>query len=134
MIWNKKDLSTSRSLSTHFAKYEFECQCKYKDCIEQKIDDELISKLELIRVEFGTPLSISSGFRCAKHQHDLSKTMETAKGISQHELGKAADIITNPAKTILLLPILRKHFSAIGVANNFIHVDLRPQTLFWRYK
>ncbi|MCK9370545.1 D-Ala-D-Ala carboxypeptidase family metallohydrolase [Candidatus Dojkabacteria bacterium] len=134
ITWKKNDLSESRSLSEHFAKFEFECQCKYKDCMQQSVNEELIAKLELVRTEFGAPLSISSGFRCAKHQRDLAETMETAVGLSQHELGNAADIATNPAKSILLLPIIRKHFMAVGVANSFIHVDLRTgKRRDWRY-
>jgi zinc D-Ala-D-Ala carboxypeptidase len=121
MQWNRSD--TDNRLSQHFSKTEFNCQCG--NCTLQKVDEELLEALEKVRFEYGKPISISSGFRCHEHQVELGKMFETAKGVSQHELGRAVDIIVDDNTSKILLPILEKYFEAIGIAKNFIHVDLR---------
>ena len=52
-------------LSTHFYKHEFRCPCK--KCRRKKVlvDDLLLFKLEMIRMECGNkPMTIISGNRC----------------------------------------------------------------------
>jgi uncharacterized protein YcbK (DUF882 family) len=119
-VWKKGELWVSE----YFDSEEFECQCSYPDCIEQRIAEELIDKLEGCRREVGKPVVVTSGFRCDKHQADLSNTpgiKTVAK--STHPLGHAADI-----KCRLMTPLraaVESRFKAIGVARTFLHVDLR---------
>jgi hypothetical protein len=101
--------------------------------------EDLLTKLELVRVEFNEPLLITSAFRCDKKQQDLRGTGTlTAKGKSTHELGHAVDI--KPLKSTeenfkRLLEVLAKHFDAIGLAKTFYHVDLRTdkKNRRWNY-
>lgn len=122
-LWNKGEkLALSANLNTS----EFSCQCKHTDCIEQKVDIELIKKLQSIRDWISLPLKVTSGYRCAKHQEDLRKAgVETATSVSQHELGKAADIKCTSLTTGELAQKAEKFFDAIGVSNSFVHVDMR---------
>ena len=131
--WNK---GQSRHLGYNFISLEFDCQCKYVDCIGQRIAKTLIDKLDAVRNETRHPLFITSGYRCPKHQNDLTNTpgMETVAN-STHCLGHAADIRTSADNADV---IIQKHFKAIGRAKRFWHVDLRGQDdgreRRWSYK
>lgn len=129
--WNKGE---NRQLSAHFWTHEFVCPCVYKACVEQRVSCELISKLEQVRYEYGYPLTVLSGWRCAAHQSDLaSQGYETAKGLSQHELGQAADIQGQYAVT--LKQVATRYFKAIGIAKTWLHVDTRGDKIRrWGYK
>jgi uncharacterized protein YcbK (DUF882 family) len=130
-IWNKGD---TESLSPHFKTSEFSCQCSHKECIEQKASIDLINKLENLRGNAGFPLQVTSGFRCAAHQKELGESgLETAKGLSQHELGNAADIRCNSLTSAELTVKAEPLFACIGVARRFVHVDLRPGPKRWSY-
>lgn len=103
---------------------EFSCQCSYPECRVQTIDVELVHKLEMIRQEIKQPLVITSAYRCHRHQVELGLAgAETAVGLSQHELGKAADIRAMDMKR--LEELAHTYFDAVGVSIRFLHVDMR---------
>jgi hypothetical protein len=120
-------------LSDHFSTGEFECHCG--KCILQKVSVELVDRLEKLRVAHNAPVRINSGYRCASHQQRLrDKGLETSAGVSQHELGRAADI-SSPRDMGGLRALVERYFKAIGHARTFIHVDLRAdKDRFWTYK
>lgn len=127
--WQK---GVSLKLSTHFNTGEFNCQCSYLTCREQRIAKELVEKLELIRTTVG-PLTITSGYRCGDHQRDLIKdvNLKTVSN-SQHMLGNAADIKASDMK--LLREQAELSFDALGISKTFIHVDLRnDKKRSWTY-
>ena len=123
-IWKKGD---TLWLNSWFKTNEFSCQCKHKECIDQKISIELINRLTDIREEVKSPMRIHSGLRCSAHQEDIRKsgvsTVVAKK--STHELGNAADISVSKLITAELVNVAAKKFFSIGIALNFIHVDLR---------
>lgn len=132
-IWNKNE---NLWINNWFKTTEFTCQCKHKSCGEQKISVELIKRLTEIREEVNSPMRIHSGYRCSKHQEDIRKsgvsTVVAKK--STHELGNAVDISVSKLVTGELLKVVEKHFKSIGVANNFLHVDLRDDKIRrWKY-
>jgi uncharacterized protein YcbK (DUF882 family) len=113
----------SRPIATHFNAKEFTCSCGV--CTHQRIEGDLIKKLEEVREIYGKPIKITSGFRCAVKQAALRKAgYETAVGISTHEEGKAADITGDDIAQ--LAAAVKQVFTAYGIAKTFIHVDLRP--------
>jgi uncharacterized protein YcbK (DUF882 family) len=133
-------------MGDHFSSSEFECQCNYKSCVEQKISKVLIDKLNLVRIETGSPLYVTSGFRCSKHQSDLRKELNSGKSnltvvaskVSQHELGNAADISPRVITMAKLRKIIEKSFDSIGLAKTFFHIDIRPlkndgSKRIWKY-
>lgn len=129
-IWNKKD--TKESISQHFSTAEFVCQCSNDSCIEQKVNINLILKLEKLRNDYNLPIKITSGYRCQKHQEALAASgKETAKN-SQHVLGNAADIVGSDMDRLWNLS--DTYFSARGKAKSFIHVDLRNAIITWTYQ
>jgi uncharacterized protein YcbK (DUF882 family) len=120
-VWNR---GTDAKLSKHFYAKEFECQCKNADCVTQRIAVELVQKLETCREKLGYSILINSGFRCTAHQQYLkSLGLNTAKVLSQHELGRAADISCHTIKA--LQNVATEEFKAMGIARRFLHVDLR---------
>jgi uncharacterized protein YcbK (DUF882 family) len=89
------------------------------------ISDVLVVMLEQLREEIGSPLTVTSAFRCRKKQRDLARSgYQTASGPSSHESGIAIDIAAKDMKR--LGELVEKYFSNIGVAKTFYHVDLRP--------
>lgn len=119
--------TSNNPLTAHFSTEEFACPCG--KCGEQKIAVELVDKLERIRVKLGRPIKVTSGYRCHEHQLELAaRGYETSTGISQHELGRAADI-TCPGATLYeftaMLTYCEEEFQAIGEGLSFLHVDLR---------
>lgn len=132
--WNKGD---NVNLSPYFSTKEFSCQCKHPDCIEQRVSKELIRRITEIRKEVKKPTRVTSGFRCQKHQEDIRRSGRStvvAKKKSTHELGHAADIMVDTWSISDLLVICAKYFKSIGIAKNFLHLDLRDDMVRrWDY-
>jgi zinc D-Ala-D-Ala carboxypeptidase len=115
----------NESLSDHFGTKEFACKCSYDTCVDQIICKDLVDKLESLRIDIGQPITITSGYRCDRHQADLIGTpgIETVPK-STHQLGQAADLKC-PIPSDDLENAGAKYFMAIGVGKSFCHMDLR---------
>ncbi len=121
-------------LGAHFNSKEIDCPCT--KCDTTLIDLDLIEKLEKVRESSGFVLHILSGYRCADKQAQLTADgYPTAKGISQHQLGRAADIkSTNLSGKELAEVAEEAGFMAIGIAKAWIHCDLRSEKVRrWSY-
>lgn len=83
---------------------------------------ELMDALEALRAAVGVPLSVTSGYRCPKHNAAIGGHPNSA-----HLQGLAADI---SADGRLQYQILRHAaavgFTGIGVASWGVHLDLLP--------
>lgn len=116
-------------LSTRFHTSQFQCSCKYEDCVEQRVAKELIEKLEKLCDSCGQKIEITSGFRCHKKQNDIRKSgISTVVAVkSSHEDGLAADIRAASINIHELNKFIEPIFDNIGTAINFTHVDVRPK-------
>lgn len=131
-IWKKGERF---KFGKYFSTHEFDCQCSYSTCVNQKISVTLITNLNDVREKSGGPISVTSGFRCAQHQNDLRSQLNKdgkqgtvpAGSVSQHELGNAADIVPRIGTLAKLRKIVEQLFNSIGIARTFIHVDTRPK-------
>lgn len=98
-----------------------------------------LQKLDSIREEYGQPIIVSSGYRCATYNNKISST-----GVGgPHTRGRAVDIPCHGEEAIRLIRIaLRNGMTGIGVKQNgthskrFIHLDdleegVRPT--IWSY-
>lgn len=131
-IWEKGEVY---KLSDHFSTKELDCHCKYKNCKEQRISKDLIDRLEKVRTEVGQPLIITSAYRCTPYQEYLRNTgvnTVVAKK-STHELGDAVDAFPKRGTIADFETICEKHFDSIGVANTFLHLDIRKGYRRWKY-
>jgi len=132
-IWDKND---KLPINNYFNTSEFTCKCKYDTCKEQKIAIELIDLLTKIREEIQTPITITSGFRCQEHQAFLrsSGVNTVVAKKSTHELGDAADAKAPKLQLSDFLLVSEKYFLSIGLANTFLHLDLRKdKKRRWKY-
>ena len=128
---------SAEKLNDYFSVSEFKCPCSSCDSVH--IDSELVDKLTAMRVGLGGPLRVNSGYRCQNYQDELRlRGYETSVGISQHQLGRAADIMDS--KEILTGVQLERDareagFMAVGVGGTWCHVDLRSDKIRrWEYK
>lgn len=115
-----------KQLSAHFNSKEFECSCKKCDQDLQYIDQDLVAKLEKVRMEYGEGIIITSGYRCPHHNQEVG-----GKQNSSHMAGLAADIV--PKRKTLddldnLYDLCYTEFDNIGDGRKegFIHIDTRP--------
>ena len=81
------DMATeaNRQLSTHFQLHEFACTDGSKPVF---LSQALVDILEAIRVHFGRPVTITSGYRTVSYNAGLKNSSKK----SQHCNGLAADI------------------------------------------
>lgn len=124
-VWNK-DQGSNLRLSKNFMASEFSCRCDKDLCETQRISRKLVSSLQLIRDFLGEPITVTSGFRCSEYQKRLKKLgYNTARNVSQHELGNASDLTCHSLK--VLYELCEREFEAIGDGRKkgFIHVDTR---------
>ena len=131
-IWDKGQVF---ELSTHFTTEEMDCQCKHEDCVQQKISEKLIDKLEMIRVDIAEPLVITSAYRCTKHQEDIrnSGVSTVVAKKSTHELGDAVDCRPKSGMNPGFEPTCSSEFTSIGRAKTFLHLDMREGYRRWKY-
>lgn len=112
-----------------------DCNCSYKDCVEQRISKDLIQKLENVRIEVNQPLIITSAYRCTEYQtHLRSSGVNTVVAKkSTHELGDAVDVVPKDKNMEGFEDICAKQFDSIGLAKNFLHLDTRQGKRRWNY-
>ena len=122
----------------HFSHDELKCKC---GCNTAAMDDGFMQKLEKLRVAFGKPMRVTSGYRCPAHNKAVSKTGATGP----HTTGMAVDIQISGADAFKLITIAAYFgITGIGVKQNgphskrFVHLDAltgkgKPRPTIWSY-
>ena len=98
------------------------------------LDSRLIERLQKLRDHLMCPIKITSGFRSSEKQKELTdRGFETAQ-LSTHLFGSAADIWTGKHTGEQLERAARLcGFTSVGLAPNWVHVDIRPGERSWVY-
>ncbi|MAD41143.1 MAG: hypothetical protein CL623_01980 [Arcobacter sp.] len=112
----------------HFDISEFDC----KETGENKMDEKFLKMIDKLREVCGFPFIITSGFRSVNHSAEINKP----NGGGTHTKGIAADIaVSGGAQRMeVVKQALSMGFSGVGVANGFVHVDIRDTTpVMWVY-
>ena len=95
------------------------CRC----CGRKEMNDDFMRKLDLLREQYGKPISITSGFRCADYNSKISSTGKNGA----HTTGRAVDIACSTSRERSELMRLLLHpdspFTRVTPAKNFIHID-----------
>ena len=131
MSWQSND----KWPAPNFTSEELSCS----HCGEEEMDYAFLKKLQDLRSDFGSPMIITSAYRCEDHPNEKSKKTPGA-----HCQGKAVDVLVNRSDAYRLLSLAFQHgFTGIGVAqkgyNNtrFIHLDWnvedKPRPTIWSY-
>ena len=112
-------------LSKNFSRSEF--ACKGTNCCGHSapIQPELISALQALRDQLNLPLSITSGFRCNRHNESVGGATR-----SFHTLGMAADVACPDGMTAEDLAQAAETIPAfqqggIGIYPSWVHLDVR---------
>lgn len=118
-------------LSENFNSTEFDCHgngC----CSTTLINPVLVKYLQQIRDHFGKPITITSGYRCIRHNSNIG----SGTG-SQHVKGNAADIVVSGvapkevAKYAESIGILGIGLYETNSDGYFVHIDTRTVKAFW---
>ena len=117
-------------MSPHFRRAELECKC---GCGEASMQDLLLKRLEALRDHYGSPITITSGFRCAGHNAHVGGAPQSA-----HLHGCAVDMQcgTGRERWLLVGAAIAAGFNRIGIAGDFVHVDCHPEKsprVIWSY-
>jgi uncharacterized protein YcbK (DUF882 family) len=115
---------------------EAEFRCKHSGHCE--MDPGFMARLQRLRLAFGRPMVVSSGFRHFTHPIEARKPRPGA-----HSTGRAVDIAVQGADARELLALAIDHgFTGLGVqqkgAGRFIHLDDLggsewPRPTIWSY-
>lgn len=116
-------------LSKNFKSTEFDCHGK-GCCCTTPIDEKLVEILQNVRDHFGVSVNLNCGYRCPKHNAEVSGA---SKG-SKHMQGLAADIHVegvHPIRVARYIESIPTFAGRIGCytwdnrGNGFVHVDTR---------
>ena len=106
---------------------EFDC----KETGENYMNPKFLAMIDKLREDSGFPFRITSGYRSPKHSVEAAKAEP-----GYHAKGLAADIYAPDGvrKRKIVEAALKLGFGGIGVAQDFIHVDIRQSTpVIWGY-
>lgn len=114
-------------MTKHFKEHEFGC----RHCGEvENLSTELLAVLELVRLKFGKPVTVTSGYRCKVHNDNVGST-----DASQHRLGTAADIVISGVAPHTIFNYLDDTFPnqyGLGLySSGFVHIDVRSKKARW---
>ncbi len=118
----------SRQITPHFKVREFACS-DGSDVVF--VSQALADILENIRVHFGKPVHINSGYRTVSY----NKTVSGSSSTSQHCNGLAADIRVegvSPDRVADYAEQLLGDHGGIGRYKTFTHVDVRANKSRWK--
>lgn len=116
----------------YFTQEELACKC----CGQSLMHPEFMPKIVILRRELGFPFPVTSAYRCAVHNQEVSKT-----GLNgPHTTGRAIDLGVSYQQAIELLKaaIFSDMFTGIGInqkgSHRFIHLDDIPgPDRLWTY-
>lgn len=126
----------------HFSDDELRCHC---GCGVVSMDETFMQRLERMRVAWGRPMVVNSGYRCIPHEANLYKMTIESHVPGFHTKGLAVDVAFSygtPLTWKFLQLLFQNGFTGIGVRfhgpmkDRCVHMDwgtgdTRPA--FWSY-
>ena len=111
----------AKQITPHFKVREFACS-DGSDVVF--VAPSLVDILEAIRVHFGRPVKVTSGYRTVSYNASIKNSSKK----SQHCNGLAADIQVEghtPLEVYNYACSLLGDHGGVGIYNTFVHVDVR---------
>lgn len=95
------------------------CTC---GCGLNRVVQDSLDKLQLIRDDFGKPMVVTSGFRCPNHPIEARKGKDA---LHRHCSGKSFDVRCRNSKDRYALVKLAMKYGAkgIGIRGDIVHID-----------
>ena len=107
----------------YFARGEFACKCgKFCDGYPAEMDKKLIQIADRMRKDFGSPVIVSSGLRCRKHNANVGGVSN-----SRHLTGKAMDFCIPGKKAAAVLDYVQRQPDiryAYAIDADYVHMDV----------
>ena len=113
-------------LHEHFTRQEFACKC---GCGFDTVDAELLGVLIETREHFKSPIIITSGVRCKRHNAVIG-----GSDFSQHIQGKAVDFkVTGIHENAVADYLESKYTTSYGIGRytGRTHIDVRENPARW---
>ena len=120
----------AKQITPHFKVREFACS-DGSDVVF--VAPSLVDILEAIRVHFGRPVKVTSGYRTVSYNASIKNSSKK----SQHCNGLAADIKVEghtPAEVYAYADKLLGEHGGLGIYNTFVHVDVRADKSRFDYR
>ncbi|MBF0629294.1 MAG: DUF882 domain-containing protein [Magnetococcales bacterium] len=132
-------MNTNENITKHFSRAELAC----RHCGELHMDQKFLEKLELVRMAFGKPMIITSGYRCEEHNAAVSE----GRQLGAHTLGFAVDVAISGEDVPKLIELALKFgFTGFGlkqhgpIQGRYVHLDTVslgsqkiPRPRLWTY-
>lgn len=118
--------------STHLSHREFACGCNHTDCVMQLARYDLLHAFDMTRIQYGEPITITSGFRCQRHNRDIGGVDN-----SMHKIGAGVDFWSRDLGALEVA--CQDHFDVVIRYKNYIHCQMNlaqfPEEDFisWQY-
>ncbi|MDF3821707.1 D-Ala-D-Ala carboxypeptidase family metallohydrolase [Leptospira sp. 96542] len=124
-----------KKYAPYFSEKEF--RCKHTGlCF---MNEEFMDKLLALRLEYGSAMTITSGYRDTSHPAEAGKSESGA-----HTTGRACDVAVSHGEAWRLMGLSFKHgFTGVGVQQKgdgrFVHLDdiqaspTQPRPTVWSY-
>jgi len=121
-------------MTKNFKKEEFNCKCgcDMPDDVYANIT-KVANQLQFLRDSLGKPIKINSGYRCPEHNLKIGGVTN-----SQHQFGKAADIVIKALPTNIVRQYIDDFISdgemlqgGLGLYETFVHYDIRGKKARW---
>lgn len=114
----------------YFKPEEFTCGDKI---VFGMMQPSLLNHLEIMRINYGSPIHINSSFRDAETNKQVNGEKNSA-----HMEGYAVDVSCpdSTSRFKMVKAAQEAGFRRIGIGSNFIHVDTdptKPQDVIWLY-
>ncbi|MBF0341096.1 MAG: DUF882 domain-containing protein [Magnetococcales bacterium] len=132
-------MNAQENLTRHFTRAELQC----RHCGVLRMNPTFLANLEMLRVAFGKPMVITSGYRCEAHNAAVGE----GKLVGAHTLGYAVDVAIFGEDVHKLIDMalglgligfgLKQHGPMAG---RYVHLDAVPvgdndipRPRFWTY-
>ncbi len=116
---------------SNFTEKERTCKC---GCGVNGMKDSFMTKMDAVREDYGYPIYVTSGYRCAEHDRAVGSSRLPGEG--PHTLGRAMDIVVPKEDWHIILDLAQKHGilvwndefegGGLGVGRSFLHLDDLP--------